>query len=404
MSLAGSRILLGVTGSIASYKTPHLVRLLVKAGAQVQVVATPSALAFVSHLSLATVSGRPVYSQFLKDENGSWVNHVELAQWADFILVAPATLNTVGKWAYSQCDNLLMSVLFSAKSPCFIAPAMDLDMYQHPAFTQALQLLHERGVTIIPAEDGPLASGLSGQGRMAEPEHIVAALEKEWPGIAQSSWTGKTILLTSGSTREYIDPVRFLSNASSGKMGVALAENLAVQGAHVVFIYGKGSQTPREGFQSHIKAIEVETAQDMLNACLANFTSCNGAILAAAVTDFKAAVPSATKLKKMGADTHLALTENPDIAAHLGQIKQPHQFLCGFALETENGKENALAKMSKKNLDWIVLNDAGQPDGGIGSDFNAVEIFSSKGLAPVNHPNALKTEIARFIIDTLASS
>ncbi len=371
----GKKVLLAVSGSIAAYKSTYLVRLLVKAGAEVKVVLSPAARDFVTPLSLATLSKNPVLWEYFnpEDEEGKWNNHVELALWADLIIIAPATANTLSKMVGGQCDNLLMGVYLSAKSPVFFAPAMDLDMYQHPSTQQNIKSLEEYGNLLIPAQSGELASGLEGEGRMAEPEQIVRFIEEHF--ARQQPFIGKKFLINAGPTQEAIDPVRYIGNHSSGRMGVALAEKAALMGAEVDLVLGPGSVKPQ---QASIKVHHITTALEMQEKCRDIFPACDVAILAAAIADYRPADAADTKMKKTGEELLLRLVENPDILAGLGQLKTPEQFLIGFALETNDGVENARKKLYKKNCDLIVLNSPGQ-NTGFGSDTNAVTLIDRNG-------------------------
>ena len=350
--LSGKKILLGISGGIAAYKTAHLVRLLIKAGAQVQVVMSPASLHFVTPLTLSTLSKRPVFSTFYneEDEKGEWNNHVELGLWGDLMLIAPATANTLSKMANGTCDNLLIATYLSAKCPVYFAPAMDLDMYKHPSTLASFQKLQSFGNIIIPAENGELASGLSGEGRMAEPENIVAFLEKDL--LNQLPLRGKKIMVTAGPTYEAIDPVRFIGNHSSGKMGFDIATQAAKMGAEVVLISGP---THLQIDPTQVTLVPVVSAQEMYDACHQYYNAMDVAIAAAAVADYRPKNIAQQKIKKEDATLSLNLEKTDDILASLGKQKTK-QFLIGFALETENEIENAKLKIQKKNLDLIVLN------------------------------------------------
>ncbi|OCB78614.1 bifunctional phosphopantothenoylcysteine decarboxylase/phosphopantothenate--cysteine ligase CoaBC [Flavobacterium crassostreae] len=360
--LSGKKVLLGISGGIAAYKTTYLVRLLIKAGAHVQVIMTPASKDFVTPLSLSTLSKNPVYSSFFATEDHHntedaqpnqeqrWNNHVELGLWADIMLIAPATANTLSKMANGICDNLLIATYLSAKCPVYFAPAMDLDMYQHPTTVASFRSLQQFGITIIPAETGELASGLSGEGRMAEPEHIVAFLEADLE--SKLPLKGKKILITAGPTYEAIDPVRFIGNHSSGKMGFDIANSAAALGATVFLVAGP---TTLQVKQPSIQVINVTSAQQMYDACHVYFEQVDVAIAAAAVADYRPKTVATQKIKKAADNLVIELEKTKDILASLGAIKKK-QFLIGFALETENEIENAKAKIQKKNLDLIVLN------------------------------------------------
>ena len=366
--LSGKKILLGVSGGIAAYKTANLVRLFIKAGAQVQVVMSPASLHFVTPLTLATLSKNPVYSTFYNEEEatGEWNNHVELGLWADLMLVAPATANTLSKMANGNCDNLLIATYLSAKCPVYFAPAMDLDMYKHPSTLDSFHKLKSFGNIIIPAESGELASGLSGEGRMAEPENIVAFLENDI--LEKLPLKGKKILVTAGPTFEAIDPVRFIGNHSSGKMGFDIANEAAKNGAEVILISGP---THLKTENSQVNLIRVTSAQEMYDACHQYYTDVDVAIAAAAVADYKPKNVANQKIKKNDATFTIELEKTKDILASLGAIKK-NQFLIGFALETENEIEHAKLKIQKKNLDLIVLNSLNDKGAGFGKPTNKV--------------------------------
>ena len=366
--LSGKKIVLGITGGIAAYKTANLVRLLIKAGAEVQVIMTPASHQFVTPFTLATVSKKPVYTKFFNagDEGAIWNNHVELALWADFMLIAPATANTIAKMVSGICDTLLQAVYLSAKCPIYVAPAMDLDMYLHPSTTRNLELLASYGNHIIPAENGELASGLVGVGRMAEPENIFSFLEK---AISSSKTLfGKKIMITAGPTYEPIDPVRFIGNHSSGKMGFDIAHAAAEQGAEVYLITGPTHQKIQD---KSIKVVSVVSAQEMYDACHRYFSEVDVVVAAAAVADYRPKVVATQKIKKNSDDFTIELEKNPDILASLGAIKK-HQFLIGFALETENEIEHAKQKIEKKHLDLIVLNSLNDVGAGFRKPTNKV--------------------------------
>lgn len=366
--LKGKNVLLGISGGIAAYKTASLVRLIIKAGAHVQVVMTPASVDFVTPLTLSTLSKNPVFSTFYdkEDENATWNNHVELALWADFMLIAPATANTISKMASGTCDNLLMATYLSAKCPVYFAPAMDLDMYIHPTSINNFETLKAFGNTIIPAESGELASGLSGEGRMAEPENIVQFIENDI--LSKLPLKGKKILITAGPTYEAIDPVRFIGNHSTGKMGYEIAIAAANLGAEVVLISGP---THLQLNHSLITIIRVASADEMYDAAHKFFISSDVVIAAAAVADYKPKNVALQKIKKEETTYTLELEKNKDILLSLGQIKK-NQFLIGFALETENEIENAKSKIQKKNLDVIVLNSLNDEGAGFGKPTNKV--------------------------------
>jgi phosphopantothenoylcysteine decarboxylase / phosphopantothenate---cysteine ligase len=366
--LRGKKVLLGVSGGIAAYKTAHLVRLLIKAGAQVQVVMTPASKDFVTPLTLATLSKNPVYSTFLNEEaaDASWNNHVELGLWADLMLIAPATANTLSKMANGNCDNLLIATYLSAKCPVYFAPAMDLDMYKHPSTLDSFFKLNKFGDIIIPAESGELASGLSGEGRMAEPENIIAFLEQDL--ASKLPLNTKKILITAGPTYEAIDPVRFIGNHSSGKMGFDIAQKAAESGAEVILVSGP---THQKISHPNVKVIPVVSAEEMYEACHHYFNEVDVAIAAAAVADYRPKNKAAQKIKKSDAAFVIEMEKTKDILASLGEIKKK-QFLIGFALETENEIEHAKQKIQKKNLDLIVLNSLNDTGAGFGHATNKI--------------------------------
>jgi len=370
--LKGKKIILSVCGSIAAYKTAILTRLLVKAGAEVQVLMTPAATDFITPLTLSTLSNRSVYHEI--SSSSAWNNHVELGLWADAMLVAPITATTLGKLANGICDTMVAAVYLSAKCPVFFAPAMDLDMWKHPASQRNVAQLQSYGNYLIPVGYGELASGLVGDGRMAEPEEIVAHLGNFF--AQKTDLIGKKILLTAGPTYEAIDPVRFIGNRSSGKMGVAIANSLAERGAEVKLILGPSNQKVEH---SKIKVIKVESAAEMYRASLKHFPSCDGAILAAAVADYRPQNIQSQKIKKSGNTLELTLEKTEDIAANLGQQKRKNQFLVGFALETTNEIENAKSKLKRKNFDFIVLNSLQDKGAGFGHDTNKIMILHKDG-------------------------
>ncbi|WP_288897459.1 bifunctional phosphopantothenoylcysteine decarboxylase/phosphopantothenate--cysteine ligase CoaBC [uncultured Capnocytophaga sp.] len=382
------KILLGITGGIAAYKTPQLVRLLVKKGHNVRVILTEKAKDFVTPLTLSTLSKEPVLSDFATID-GQWNSHVALAQWADLLLIAPATANTIAKMASGQCDNLLLATYFSAKKPVWVAPAMDLDMYAHPTVTENLIKLERFGNHIIPATYGELASGLVGQGRMAEPEDIVASIETALQETLPLK--GKKILITAGPTYQAIDPVRFIGNFSTGKMGIAIANEAVRQGAEVHLVLGPSAE---KNIDSKIHLHRVVSAQQMYEAAVAQFETCDMAILAAAVADYTPAEVAAQKIKKKGDKLTLTLIPTIDILASLGKLKTT-QKLIGFALETENEVENAQLKLQKKNLDAIVLNSLRDKGAGFGTDTNKITFITAQQLQefPLKHKEAVAKDI-----------
>lgn len=391
--MKGKKILLIVTGGIAAYKSALIVRLLVKAGAEVRVVMTADAANFVTPLTLSTLSKNDVYQDFF-GSNGSWNNHVELALWADAVLVAPCTANTLGKMVHGICDNLAVAVYLSAKCPVFIAPAMDLDMYAHPSTRQNLAAAEDFGNIIIPAESGELASGLTGEGRLAEPENIIGILQEYFGGTA-TSLGGKKFLVTAGPTYEAIDPVRFIGNHSSGKMGFALAEEAAERGAEVVLISGP---TALSALHRNIILHRVTTAREMFDKVFQFFDDVDVAIASAAVADYRPKETATEKIKKKEDEMTIELVKNPDILRTMGERKAG-QKLVGFALETQNEEENAMGKLRSKNLDMIVLNSLRSEGAGFRNDTNHIKILTEKttweySLKP-------KKEVAADILDFL---
>lgn len=393
--LKGKKIVLGVTGSIAAYKAAMLVRLLVKEGAEVQVVMTPAAKEFITPLTLSTLSGRPVMSEFFNSCSGDWHSHVEMGLWADAMIVAPATASTLGKMASGIADNLLVTTYLSMKAPVFIAPAMDLDMFAHPATQNSIKVLKGYGNHIIEPASGELASHLTGKGRMEEPENIVKALKDFF--LAGRDLAGKRILITAGPTYEKIDPVRFIGNYSSGKMGFAIAGECACRGAEVVLVAGPVSlPAPHPS----IKRIDVESALEMYSAAMEEFPSCDAAVLSAAVADYRPAVQANSKIKRVSNGMTIELEANPDIAASLGKEKRNGQVLAGFALETDHGEENARLKLDKKNLDFIVLNSLEDSGAGFACDTNKVTVIDREGKS--EYPLKSKRDVAKDVVSHLS--
>jgi phosphopantothenoylcysteine decarboxylase/phosphopantothenate--cysteine ligase len=393
--LRGKKIILGVCGSIAAYKAALLVRLLVKAGAEVKVIMTPSASDFITPLTLSTLSKNPVLTAFVKDNTGQWNNHVDLGLWADAIVIAPATANTLAKMANGICDNLLLSVYLSARCYIHVAPAMDLDMLQHPSTQGNLQKLKSFGNVVIDPTHGELASGLIGTGRMAEPEEIVHHLENFFSD--DKKLKGKTVLVTAGPTHEAIDPVRFIGNHSSGKMGFSIAEALANEGAQVNLVTGPTNQyTKHPG----VSVRNVISAEDMYNACTEIFPRVDIAVLSAAVADYKPAKVSDQKIKKKDDHLTIELTRTLDIAASLGKLKHNGQLIVGFALETEQEQENAVKKLESKNFDLIVLNSLNDNGAGFGHDTNKVTIIDKK-LKMTSFGLKDKKEVAHDIVSAI---
>jgi phosphopantothenoylcysteine decarboxylase/phosphopantothenate--cysteine ligase len=385
--LSGKKILLGISGGIAAYKTATLVRLFIKAGAHVQVIMTPASKDFITPLTLSTLSKNPVHSSFYNEneENETWNNHVEFGLWADLIIIAPATANTLSKMANGNCDNLLIATYLSAKCPVYFAPAMDLDMYIHPSTLDSFSKLKQFGNTMIPAESGELASGLLGEGRMAEPENIIAFIEADLE--SRLPLKGKKILITAGPTYEAIDPVRFIGNYSSGKMGYDIAQSAANLGATVFLVSGPTNYNIKNNL---VTVISVVSAQEMFDACHLYFDNVDVAIAAAAVADYKPKNIAIHKIKKVADDFTIELEKTQDILASLGKIKK-NQFLIGFALETENEIENAKLKIQKKNLDLIILNSLQDKGAGFGKLTNKIT-FIDKDF--VVEPMELKSKEA----------
>jgi len=395
-ALKGKHIVLGICGGIAAYKSVSLLRLLVKAGAEVQVVITPAGKEFITPVTLSALSQKPVVSEFFTANTGEWHSHVDLGLWADCMVIAPATASTLGKMAHGIADNMLVTTYLSAKSPVFIAPAMDLDMMRHPSTQANLELLASYGNHIIEPASGFLASGLEGRGRMEEPENIVSHLDAFFARTADLQ--GRNVLITAGPTYEKIDPVRFIGNYSSGKMGYALAEECAARGANVTLVSGPVSI---KATHPSISTIPVESAREMLAECQKAFPASDVAVMCAAVADYAPANPADHKIKREHQDVPvITLVKNPDIAATLGAAKRPGQLLVGFALETDNGSENAREKLGRKNLDMIVLNSMRDAGAGFGVDTNKVSIFMRDGRE-IDVPLKRKTEVATDIVNEI---
>lgn len=394
--LKGKHIILGICGGIAAYKSAYLLRLLIKAGAEVQVVITPAGKEFITPVTLSALSGKPVISEFFTANTGSWNSHVDLGLWADAMVIAPATASTIGKMANGIADNMLVTTYLSAKAPVFIAPAMDLDMFAHPSTQRNLQLLRQYGNHIIEPASGELASHLVGKGRMEEPENIVKVLE-EYFAISQSL-AGKRIMVTAGPTYEKIDPVRFIGNYSSGKMGYAIAEECASRGAEVVIVSGPVNV---KATNKLISVVDVESAQEMYDAAVQEFKNCDAAIMCAAVADYCVENQLTHKIKREHDELPvIKLKKNPDIAATLGLMKSGKQVLAGFALETDNEEANAVEKLRRKNLDFIVLNSLNEPGAGFKTDTNRVTIIDNTGLSREYSLKA-KRLVACDIVDVL---
>lgn len=374
-ALSGKHIILGICGGIAAYKSVSLLRLLVKAGAEVQVVITPAGKQFITPVTLSSLSQKPVVSEFFTANTGEWHSHVDLGLWADCMVIAPATASTIGKMAHGIADNMLVTTYLSAKSQVFVAPAMDLDMMAHPSTTANINLLRSYGNIIIEPECGELASGLVGKGRMEEPERIAAVLEAFFASSADLA--GKKVLITAGPTHEKIDPVRFIGNCSSGKMGYALAEECASRGAEVTLVSGPVSITTAN---PSVRVVPVESAREMLAACEEAFPTSDIAVMCAAVADYAPAEVADRKIKREHSEVPVIhLVKNPDIAATLGARKHPGQILVGFALETDHELDNAAEKLRRKNLDMIVLNSLRDKGAGFGTDTNKVSIIRADG-------------------------
>lgn len=393
MTLKDKHIVLGITGSIAAYKAASLARLLIKAGAEVQIVITPAGKEFITPVTLSALTGKPVVSEFFTANDGTWHSHVDLGQWADLMLIAPATASTLGKMANGVADNMLITTYMSMKAPVMIAPAMDLDMFAHPATTRNLEILRSYGNIIIEPAAGELASHLIGKGRMEEPEKILSAVEDFFN--QQETLSKKKILITAGPTYEKIDPVRFIGNYSSGKMGFALAEECARRGAEVVLVAGPVSLKVNH---PNIKRIDVESAEEMYNASVKEFPGMDAAILCAAVADFRPSEQYSQKVKRGEDLLTISLVPNKDIAASLGKMKKANQLLIGFALETNDEETNALKKMAKKNLDYIVLNSLNDAGAGFKYDTNKVAILKKNGERK-DFGLKSKNEVASDIID-----
>ena len=394
--MKGKKIVLGITGSIAAYKAAVLIRALIKKGAEVQVVITPAGKEFITPITLSALTSKPVISEFFSQRDGTWHSHVDLGLWADAMVIAPATASTIGKMANGIADNMLITTYLSMKAPVFVAPAMDLDMFAHPATQKNLEILRSYGNHIIEPGEGELASHLVGKGRMEEPEKIVEVLEAFFN--REQDLKGKKVLITAGPTYEKIDPVRFIGNYSSGKMGYALAESCARRGAEVTLISG-----PVQVKAQHpsIKVIKVESAHQMHEAAIEAFPTSDAAILCAAVADFTPEVKADQKIKREKEDLILRLVPTEDIAAALGKIKKENQCLVGFALETNNELANARHKLEKKNFDFIVLNSLQDAGAGFQYDTNKITIVDKEKAIP--YPLKTKTEVADDIIDRLAN-
>jgi phosphopantothenoylcysteine decarboxylase/phosphopantothenate--cysteine ligase len=393
--LKGKKILLGVTGSIAAYKAALITRQLIKSGAEVKVIMTPAAKDFITPLTLSTLSKNPVLNELFHD--GSWTNHVMLPRWADLMLIAPLSCNTLAKMASGTCDNLLMATYLSADCPVAVAPAMDEDMWKHPSTKNNLEKIQSWGNAVIPVEKGELASGLYGDGRMAEPETIIQFIDQHF--FLPKDLEGKRVLVTAGPTHEPIDPVRFIGNNSSGKMGIALSQELAARGAEVSLILGPTSLKP---MGKGIRLIKVNTAEEMFDACIKEFPHTDVAIMSAAVADYTPLNKSTEKIKKQHDDLSIALVKTKDILKKLGEQKRNDQVLVGFALETENEREYALNKLKSKNADLIVMNSLNDAGAGFGYDTNKITIFEKNGNEIVYEMKP-KQQVARDIVDRIVN-
>lgn len=395
--LKGKHIVVGITGSIAAYKACTLIRTFIKKGAEVQVVITPAGKEFITPVTLSTLTSKPVVSEFFSRRDGSWHSHVDLGLWADAMVIAPATASTIGKMAHGIADNMLLTTYLSMKAPVFIAPAMDLDMYAHPATQHNLDIIRSFGNHIIEPAEGELASHLTGKGRMEEPERIAEIIEEFF--TTRQDLDGKHVLITAGPTYERIDPVRFIGNYSSGKMGFALAEECAARGARVTLVAGP---VQMQAHHPAIQRVNVETAAEMLKASLEAFSSADAAILCAAVADFTPDQAASSKIKRERGEQTLHLIPTQDIAATLGAAKRPGQRVVGFALETDNEESHAREKLVRKHLDFIVLNSLRDAGAGFRCDTNKVTILSAQEVK--KYPLKTKSEVAKDIIDTLCQT
>lgn len=395
--LKGKHIVVGITGSIAAYKACTLIRTFIKKGAEVQVVITPAGKEFITPVTLSTLTSKPVVSEFFSRRDGSWHSHVDLGLWADAMVIAPATASTIGKMAHGIADNMLLTTYLSMKAPVFIAPAMDLDMYAHPATQHNLDIIRSFGNHIIEPAEGELASHLTGKGRMEEPERIAEIIEAFF--TTRQDLDGKHVLITAGPTYERIDPVRFIGNYSSGKMGFALAEECAARGARVTLVAGP---VQMQAHHPAIQRVNVETAAEMLKASLEAFSSADAAILCAAVADFTPDQAASSKIKRERGEQTLHLIPTQDIAATLGAAKRPGQRVVGFALETDNEESHAREKLVRKHLDFIVLNSLRDAGAGFRCDTNKITILSAQEVK--KYPLKTKSEVAKDIIDTLCQT
>ena len=397
MNMKGKKIVLGITGSIAAYKAAILIRALVKKGAEVQVVITPAGKEFITPITLSALTSKPVISEFFAQRDGTWNSHVDLGLWADAMVIAPATASTIGKMAHGIADNMLITTYLSMKAPVFVAPAMDLDMFAHPSTQKNLEILRSYGNHIIEPASGELASHLVGKGRMEEPEKIVEVLEAFFQ--QHQDLNGKKVVITAGPTYEKIDPVRFIGNYSSGKMGFALAEECASRGAEVVLISGP---VTLEAYHPNIKRVDVESAHEMYESAMEAFQDADAAILCAAVADFTPDNVANQKIKREKDELVIKLKPTHDIAASLGAVKKDSQVLVGFALETNDEAKNAKGKLERKNLDFIVLNSLNDKGAGFRVDTNKITIIDKEGETP--YPLKNKSEVAGDIINRLVET
>ena len=401
MRLQGKHIVLGICGGIAAYKSAFLLRLLIKEGAEVQVVMTPAGKEFITPVTLSSLSGKPVVSEFFTANTGEWHSHVDLGLWADLMVIAPATANTLAKMASGIADNMLLTTYLSAKEPVMVAPAMDLDMYAHPATRRNLLTLEEDGVIVLDSPAGELASGLTGKGRMLEPEEILERIVDFFTHQKRSGdFEGKKVIVTAGPTHERIDPVRFIGNYSSGKMGFAIAQELASRSADVTVVCGPVHSIP--DFKGKVSLVDVTTALEMFGEVEKRYSDCDIAVFVAAVADYRPEKMSETKIKREHEEKmNILLIENPDIAAEMGKRKRPGQINVGFALETDHGIENASGKLTKKNLDMIVLNPANDKDAGLNADNNRITILRRDESRARELQKMSKKECAVCIADAI---
>lgn len=401
MRLRGKHIVLGISGGIAAYKSAALLRLLVKEAAEVQVVISPAGKEFITPVTLSALSGKPVVSEFFTANTGEWHSHVDLGLWADLMIIAPATANTLAKMATGVADNMLLTTYLSAKEPVMVAPAMDLDMFSHAATQRNLERLRQDGVIVLDSPSGELASGLSGKGRMLEPEQILENVIAFFDGATESKdMAGKKVVITAGPTHEKIDPVRFIGNYSSGKMGFAIAREFVERGAHVTLICGPVANKPV--IDESVKIVDITSALDMLHQVEKVYSDADVAVFVAAVADYRPEITSDVKIKREKRENlNITLVKNPDIAAEMGRKKKPGQINVGFALETDNGFENALGKLERKNLDMIVLNPADDKEVGFNADCNRITIIRKDDSRAQELQKMSKRDCARHIVDAI---